>query len=125
MNYCGEVGGQTASGEPCKQGTAPGKRCVWHPDVSAEQAAAQRSAVAKLGGLAAALPNTLPLDTVRLRFGDADACKAALEQNAHEVRTGLLAPDRGRVVVESVKAAIALGHLMLAARIAKLEEQLS
>ena len=100
--------------------------CIWHRvigDGTAEAQAAHRSAVAKLGALAASMPSVLALTTPMLKLGDAKGCQRALEETAQQVRTGALAPERGTVVVNAVKTAIALGHLMLAARVAKLEEQ--
>jgi hypothetical protein len=124
-NFCGDAGGKRQDGSPCGQGTAPGTLCIWHRvigDGSEEAQAEHRSRVASLGALSASLPRVLSSDTPMLRLGDAAGCQRALEQTAQQVRLGELSPDRGRVVVESVKTAIQLGHLMLASRIAKLEE---
>lgn len=125
VTTCGASGGRRADGTPCGQSTGVGQRCIWHRVVGegteAEQAA-HRSQVARLGALAAALPRVLPSDVPMLTLGDAKGCQRALEQTAQQVRTGALSPDRGAVVVNAVKVAIALGHLMLASRVAKLEE---
>jgi hypothetical protein len=124
-SFCYEAGGKRLDGEPCGQGTAAGALCGWHRRVgngTTEEQAEHRSALAKLGALAAAAPSVLALTTPTLKLGDAKGCQRALEETAQQVRTGVLAPERGTVVVNAIKTAIALGHLMLAARIAKLEE---
>ena len=125
-NFCGQSGGKRQDGEPCQQGTAPGRLCIWHQTVgngTAEEQAEHRSRVAALGSLSAALPKVLSSDTPMLRLGDAAGCRRALEETAQQVRTGVLSPDRGNVVILAVKTAVAVGHLMLAARIARLEER--
>jgi len=126
VNFCGDSGGKKQDGTPCEQGVAAGQRCVWHRPAgagTAEEQAEHRRRVAALGSLAAHLPRVLSSDTPMLKLGDAAGCRRALEETAQAVRTGALSPDRGNVVVNAVKVAVAVGHLMLAARIARLEER--
>lgn len=128
MALCGDSGGRRLeTGEPCQQDVREaGMRCSWHPaDVTPEEAVARRSQVARWGGIAAHLPHVLPTDTEPAVLADPESCRRVLVDTIGHVRTGLLDPQRGAVVVNAVRAAIEIGQLEISAKVAQLERLLN
>lgn len=92
---CGDAGGMNlATGQPCRQGTGVGKRCIWHPaDLEApEDAAEHRRRVAQSGGLAFVARSVLPANTPSPDFESIESITRYSSRRAHLVETGKLDP---------------------------------
>lgn len=91
---CGAAGGvNLATGQPCGQTTGAGKRCIWHPNGTEPEAAAEhRRSVARTGGLAFVARSVLPEKTPLPDFESIEAITRYAEKRARLVETGKLDP---------------------------------
>lgn len=101
-----------ATGEPCGQGTAPGRRCVWHT-----RDAAGRRLLALKGGVASRMRSYLPSSAPRPEFSSTAAVVAWAEATAHKVLSGALDP-------RAAGEARQLAALTIQARSAEAQERL-
>lgn len=93
-HHCGDSGGvNVVTGQPCRQATGAGRRCVWHPDVADAGEAAEHRRTVSLAGAAASLARSvLPVRTPSPDFESVEAITRYSERRAHLVETGRLDP---------------------------------
>lgn len=109
-----------STGAPCGQGTAPGKRCVWHSSDPEE-----RRALALKGGIASRLKTiaVLPAGTPDPVLDNPAGVRELIGQTVQAARTGALDYRIAAVVIAGATAAIKLAELQVAAQIGDLERR--
>ena len=118
VRLCGKP---TKNGQPCGQVLGDSAReCIWHGE---GVTAADRSAIAKRGGLAVA--RVLPIETTeQADVFTAKGLLRRLQLIEHSVVTGQLAPEVAKAAAYTLSVAKGVVELAVHAKVRALEERL-